>query len=376
MAQIFPDEYFHLGGDETEGKGWLENPRIAAFMQKQNLKTAAELQAYFNRRLLPILSKHGKKMMGWDEILNPALPKDIVIQSWRGVESLAQGAQQGYVGILSAPYYLDGQKTSAEMFLADPIPADTKLTPNQQKLILGGEVCMWGEHINPELVDSRVWPRTMAIAERFWSPQSDRDVSDMYRRLRIASLELEDVGLTHLSGPEKMRRNLAGSLHPEALDVFASVIEPVSFGERYDGQHTDALTSLDRLVDAVMPDPPARQEIAHEVDAVLHGDAKAAAMKLRKRFTQWQEAAPQVEAMAQQSPRLSDAGERALQLGALGTMGLEALAYIEAQTAPPQGWKAAQTAALTAAQKPSALVRFVFLDDLQRLVDAASLPRP
>ena len=94
------------------------------------------------------------------------------------------------------------------MYLADPIPADTTLTADQQKLILGGEVCMWAEQLNAETMDSRVWPRTMAVAERFWSPQNDRDVSDMYRRLRINSLKLEDVGLRHISGPETVRRNL------------------------------------------------------------------------------------------------------------------------------------------------------------------------
>src|SRR5258708_33777834 len=121
------------------------------------------------------------------------------------------------------------------MELADPIPADNKLTPEEQKLILGGEVCMWAEQLNPETVDSRVWPRTIAIAERFWSPQSDRDIEDMYRRLRVVSLELENVGLTHITGPEKLRRNLSGPAHPDALEVMASVIEPVSFGERYRG---------------------------------------------------------------------------------------------------------------------------------------------
>ena len=140
MGEIFPDAYFHIGGDETEGKGWLENPRIAEFMKKKGFEKPAELQAYFNQRLLPILTKHHKKMVGWDEILNPALPKDIMIQSWRGEASLADGATKGYTGILSAPYYLDAQKTSEMMYLADPVPADTRLSPEQQKLILGGEV--------------------------------------------------------------------------------------------------------------------------------------------------------------------------------------------------------------------------------------------
>jgi hexosaminidase len=383
MGEIFPDAYFHIGGDETEGKAWLANPRIKAFMDKKGFKTTAELQAYFNQRLLPILKKHGKQMVGWDEILTPQLPKDIMVQSWRGDESLAQGAMQGYSGILSAPYYLDAQKTSEQMFLADPIPADTKLTPDQQKLILGGEVCMWAEQLHPETVDSRVWPRTIAIAERFWSPQTDRDVADMYRRLRSASLELEDAGLTHISGPEKLRRNLAGTLHPESLEVFASVIEPVSFGDREDTQHTDALTSLDRLVDAVVADPPARQEIARDVDVLVDAkngpESAEAEMRLRRRFEAWEEAAPRMEAWSHRSARLSDAGARARQLNALGVMGLECLAYLDLHTTPAANWLDQQNAVIKDAQQPSALVRFVMLPDLQKLVQhvaSPNTPRP
>ncbi len=374
MSAIFPDAYFHIGGDETKGKGWLDNPRIKAFMDKQGYKTPEELQAYFNRRLLPILSKHGKKMMGWDEILQPTLPKDIMIQSWRGDKSLSDGAMQGYTGILSAPYYLDAQKTSEAMFLADPIPADTKLTPEQQKLILGGEMCMWSEHIHEETIDSRVWPRTLAIAERFWSPQSDRDVADMYRRLRIASYELEDVGITHISGPQKLRRNLAGKENKE-LELYASVLEPTSLHERYEQQHTDRLTSLNRLVDAVVADPPSREDISAEVDEAVSANganSKLAIQKLKARFTSWQAAAPEIASLAATRARLDDQATRAAQFGALGTAGLEALEFLEIHAAPPAGWKDAKQAVLDDAKKSSGMVRFDFLPALQKLVGAAA----
>lgn len=372
MGAIFPDAYFHIGGDEVEGAGWKSNPKIQAFMQKHGFTTKQQLQAYFNQRLLKILTKHHKKMVGWDEILNPDLPKDIMVQSWRGVESLSAGARQGYTGILSAPYYLDGQKTSEQMFLADPIPADTTLTPDQQKLILGGEVCMWAEQIDWETSDSRIWPRTMAVAERFWSPQSDRDVPDMYRRLRIASLELEDVGLEHITGVERLRRNLMGSTCTEALDTFASVLEPVSFGEREDGQHTDGYTALDRLVDVTVADPPARQEIAAEVDAVVDSHSATAAAALKHRFERWQEAAPQLQAWTERSARLSDTGARVQQLAALAQLGLDSLAYLHAHTPAPAGWLDLQEAVLKDAAQPSALVRFVCLPALQKLAEAAA----
>jgi hexosaminidase len=394
MGAIFPDAYFHIGGDEVRGEAWLNDAQIAAFMKKQGYAKPAQLQAYFNQQLEVILKKHNKQMIGWDEILDPALPKTILVQSWRGDASLAEGARQGYTGILSAPYYLDAQKTSAQMFLADPIPAGTPLTPDQQKLILGGEVAMWAEQLNAETVDSRVWPRTLAIAERFWSSQSDRDVPDMYRRLRINALKLEDVGLRHISGPEIVRRNLLQVREPEALDVWASVLEPVSFHERSKLQHTNGWTGLDRLVDAVIPDPPSRQLVAGEVDAIagavtlpaaagdldLSGDVpqgpipsrEEAFRLLRLRFLAWQSAQPRLLANVQHTPRLSDAGPRAEQLGALAGVGLSSLAYLESHAAPPEGWLAQQLSILDGAAQPSALVRFTVLTSLRKLVYAAA----
>jgi len=376
MSDIFPDAYFHIGGDEVDEHNWLANPRIVAYMKKKGFAKADDLQAYFNQRLLVILSKHHKKMLGWDEILTPALPKDIMIQSWRGEASLAEGAKQGYTGILSAPYYLDAQKQSQEMYLADPIPADTKLSMGEQKLILGGEVCMWAEQLHDETVDSRVWPRTLVIAERFWSPQSVRDVPDMYRRLRIASLELEDVGLMHIIGPKTLRRNLVASTDSETIDTFASTIEPVSFGERSDTQHTDALQSLDRMVDAVVADPPLRQQFAEEVNTLLTSTSaearELAAQSLRHRFQQWQQISPAMQALALQSPRLNDIGPRAQQLGDLATTGLEALACLHAHVTPAPDWKQQKLTAITEAEKPSALIRFVFLPSLKQLIEAAA----
>src|SRR6267378_5969831 len=107
MAALFPDAYMHIGGDENEGKQWDRNPQIQAFMKEKGIKDNHALQAYFNQRVLKILQKHHKKMIGWDEILHPDLPQDAVIQSWRGPASLAEAAKKGYNGILSAGYYID-----------------------------------------------------------------------------------------------------------------------------------------------------------------------------------------------------------------------------------------------------------------------------
>jgi len=104
MAALFPDAYLHIGGDENEGKQWDRNPAIQSHMKAKGIKDNHALQAYFNTRLLKILQKNGKKMIGWDEILQPELPKDVVIHSWRGTAALAEAARKGYDGILSNGY--------------------------------------------------------------------------------------------------------------------------------------------------------------------------------------------------------------------------------------------------------------------------------
>ena len=378
MTKIFPDAYFHIGGDEVNGEVWTSNPRIASFMKRKGFEKPSQLQTYFSQRVVRIVEQHGKKPIGWDEVLVPGLPKNVLVQSWRGVDSLAAGARQGYRGILSAPYYLDGMKTNETHYLADPIPADTTLTAEQQKLILGGEVCMWAEQLDERTIDSRIWPRTAVMAERFWSPQSDRDVVSMYRRLPRISIELELAGLKHMTGPALMRRSISGEVNPTALTTLAAVLEPVSFGERSDTQHTDSHTPLDRLVDTVVPDPPSRFEIAQDVDAVVNktADSTAAEERLTRRFMEWQEIAPSLAAEMQQNPRMSDAAVRATQLGELGQIGLQALLNLDPNNSAYGGPKLrsstpeSQLAAIADAQKPAALVRFTFLDSLKKLVQA------
>ncbi len=372
MATIFPDAYVHIGGDETPAPDWKTNPRILAFKKAHNLKDNDALQAYFNTRVLKIVAGLHKHMMGWDEVLTPGLPKDVVIQSWRGEASLFKGAKLGYEGVLSAPYYLDGMRPAGVHYLADPLPSSSDLTPDERKRILGGEICMWGEHIDARTIDSRIWPRAAAIAERFWSPENVRDVDDMYRRLIPTSIELESLGLTHLESEDAGLRELAGTENIDALRTFASVLEPVSFGERAQIQHTDQLTSLDGFVDAVRPDPPSRHWFDLSVKRLLddpRGDT-ADRIALANWFTQLSDAVPTVRKQMVASPRLAEVSTRADQLLQLTAMGQQALQYIAGEQKVPANWEANQIRTLDEVGKPSALVRFVFLRGITDLVKA------
>ena len=371
MAELFPDPYMHIGGDENNGVQWQNNPRIQEFMKAHDLKDTAALQTYFNHKLLPILQKHGKKMIGWDEIFAPGLDKEAVIQSWRGFDSLAASAKAGYSGILSAGYYLDHIDSAEQHYLVDPLPAASDLTPEQQAHILGGEACMWSEHVTPRSIDSRMWPRTAAIAERLWSPQSVRDVNDMYHRLWVESLRLEDFGLLHLAAEDIGLRKLAGTDQIEPLRVLASVLQPVPFEERYQLQHTTQLTPMDHLIDAVRPDPPSRHEIDQLVAEYLQDPAGHAEVRaqLAARFQQWVAAAPKAQALMT-APLLVSAAPRAQQLGELGAAGLEALDYLDKKQAAPAGWKQNKMALLENAKKPDGMVRITVLEGLQQLIGA------
>ena len=374
MASLFPDPYMHIGGDESNGKHWRANPQIKAFMDAHGFKTTEELQSYFSTRVQKILAAHHKQMVGWDEILSPTLPQDAVIQNWHGIEFLINAAKQGHRGFLSHPYYLDQMDSAADMYAADPIPGGTDLTPEQAKLILGGEACMWGEQVIPATIDSRIWPIAAAVAERLWSPAADRDTNDMYRRLAIEFLRLEAEGLMQMSGPVRVMRNLAGSSQIQPLEVFINTLQPVAFHVRSREQRPSSATVFDRLVDSVRPDPPLRHEMPLLVDAAIHGDT-ASADKLDALFHSWVAAAPALDKLAANSPLLQEASAHIAAWPKLGSMGIEALSYLRSGTAPPAGWQDAQSAILRDADTPSELVDFVVLAPLKNLVAAAAAPK-
>lgn len=122
MADLFPDDYLHIGGDEVKPKQWEESLDIKNFMKENNITDPHELQAYFNIRLQKILAKHGKQMMGWDEIIHPDLPKDgIAVQSWRSHKSLWDAARSGNKAVLSSGYYLDYKRPASFHYSVDPM---------------------------------------------------------------------------------------------------------------------------------------------------------------------------------------------------------------------------------------------------------------
>jgi len=370
MVKLFPDDYFHIGGDEVSAKAWTAEPRIRDFMKAHHIANAAALQALFNKRMEKILAHHGKRMTGWDEILQPDLPKNILIQSWRGEKSLAAAAREGYSGILSAGYYLDLMQPASQHYAVDPLHGEAAdLGPDQKKLILGGEAAMWEELATAENLDSRLWPRLAAIAERFWSPESVSDTGSMYDRLEDVNLWLEWLGLAQRTNLELMLRRLAGANSDiSPLRVFASAFEPVKGYERH-RNHYGASSSFNRLVDAIPPESDKARKFRDAVDRYLSAPNPADAEQLRQQLDAWSKNAADIRPLLQNNSLLTENLPLADGLTALCRVGEEALAY--SANPAPADWKQFTVAELKDANAHHAGLSVAIGPAIQKLVDAA-----
>jgi hexosaminidase len=380
MAKIFPDHFFHIGGDEVNGKEWDANPKIQAFMKTHRIKNNGELQAYFSGRVQKLVVKHGKVVVGWDEVLVPGVPKDIVIQSWRGQAALAQAAKQGYRGILSNGYYLDLGWPAARHYAIDPMSGDAaNLTPEEKQRILGGESCMWAEYVNPENVDSRIWPRNAAIAERLWSPEEVRDPASMYARLDFIGARLDWLGLTHKTYYGKMLHRIAGPSSPvefAALRMLADLVEPVKDYTREQTAPAEPTSAspMNRLVDAVPLESDAGRHFGELVNQYLAAscrDADAEA-RLRAQLTLWRDNDARLQPLARRSFLVKEVAANSQDLSALGVAGLAALDAIAKDQPASDTWKAQQLAVIEQVKKPKSQLLLIPAPAVQKLIEAAA----
>jgi hexosaminidase len=383
MTSLFPDQFFHIGGDEVNGKQWDANPKIQAFMHAHGMKDNNDLQAYFNQRVQKIVSKHGKTMLGWDEILRPDLPNSIAIQSWRGPDSLAQAAKLGYRGLLSSGFYVDLMWSAERHYRTEPMSgAAANLSPEEQKRVLGGEACMWSEYVSPENIDSRIWPRTAAIAERLWSPQDVRDVNSMYQRLPEVSQHLEWLGLTHNSSYAAMLRRIAGTDEVSSLQALTDVLEPVKDYTREEiaAAPPSSASPLNRVVDAVRPESAAARRFAASVDTLLaNGLRPETEAALRAWLGRWRDNQAELQPLFAKSLLLKDVAPLSQNLSALGTAGLAALYYLDRGEHAPDSWATEQLAVVERAKKPQAQLLLVVVPAIEKLIRAGAgqhLPSP
>jgi hexosaminidase len=374
MAQLFPDPYFHIGGDEVNGKQWDRNIKIHEFMQKHGIKDNHALQAYFNQRLQAIVSKHGKIMIGWDEILQPDLPQLAAVQSWRGQASLADAVRLGHRALLSYGYYLDLMQPASFHYSVDPL-ADgaTGLTAEEKQRVLGGEACMWAEFVTPGNLDARVWPRAAAVAERLWSPAELNDAKAMYSRLGVVSQDLEFLGLIHNRTSRLMLERLRGGSDIRALQVLAQVLEPVKEYGREEGREYDSFTPLNRLVDAIPPESDTARQFAGIVESwISHSSGSVDLDAMEKWLTLWQNNDQELEPILQSNSLLKELVPLSQSLQTVATTGLQALDYLNHGGRAPSSWREQQLAMLKLAEKPQAELINMIAPAVEKLVLATT----
>ena len=372
MTGLFPDLYFHVGGDECNGKEWDANPRIQEFMKAHNLKDNAALQSWFSSRVQKLVTGRHKVMEGWDEVLQPDTPKDVVIQSWRGRESLLEAARRGYRGLLSKGYYIDLNQSAEEHYIVDPLEgiAD-KLTPEQTASILGGEATIWSEYTTPEIIDSRIWPRTAAIAERLWSPQQVRDVESMYNRLPRIEQRLQYVGIQNQATSEEMLERMSGDPDPDALRVLASVVEPPKEYAREELREYTSMTPLNRLVDAVPPESETARRFREICRRIVAGNASADDWSMAHDWLAlWQENDAKLQPLLAKSDLTMELSPVSQSLSQVAEIGLQALDALHVRQAVSTEVQKRQLATLAAAEKPQAVLLLMVAPSVELLVKA------
>ncbi|NBT08326.1 MAG: beta-N-acetylhexosaminidase [Chitinophagia bacterium] len=258
IAPLFPFEYIHTGGDENPKNNWEKSPNIQALMKKEGLKDMNEVQSYFVRRVQKIINSKGKKMMGWDEILEGGLSGDAAVMSWRGVKGGIEAAKQGHKVVMSPNDYnyidfYQGEMTAEgkvyrglrmkKTYSFEPVPEG--IDPS---LILGNQANQWSEQIfDMRYAQYMTWPRGMAVAETAWSPKEKKSWNSFSKKVENHFEKLDAAGVryarsiydpivtTQLNSKWELIGIMEGEV--EGLDIYYTMNDqmPDNYSEKYTG---------------------------------------------------------------------------------------------------------------------------------------------
>ncbi|MFQ5690574.1 MAG: beta-N-acetylhexosaminidase [Gemmatimonadota bacterium] len=210
VMELFPGPYIHIGGDEAPKRRWKESDEAQALMRREGLADEEELQSWFIRRIEQFLIAHGRRLIGWDEILEGGLAPEATVMSWRGMEGGIEAARQGHDVIMTPtshvyfdyyqgdperePLAIGGYTPLGKVYAFEPVPP--RLTPDQARHILGAQGNVWTEYMpTSERVEYMVFPRLLALAEVLWSPREARDWAGFQRRLPAQLERLDRLGV-------------------------------------------------------------------------------------------------------------------------------------------------------------------------------------
>jgi len=215
VLALFPSQYIHIGGDEAVKDQWERSPAVRAQMRKLGVKDAHAMQGWFNQQLSDYLTKHDRRLIGWDEILEGGLPASASVMSWRGVDGAVTAAKQGHDVVLvpAGWLYLDNLQSARsdepngrlavlplqKVYEFDPVPA--ALSAEESKHVLGAQAALWAEYIPSSWhIDHALFPRLGALAEAAWSPMAARSWDGFLQRLPAQLNRYRALGIDYGDG--------------------------------------------------------------------------------------------------------------------------------------------------------------------------------
>ena len=215
VIDLFPGTYIHIGGDECPKARWQKCPLCQKRIREEGLKDEHELQSYFIRRIEKFLTSKGRKLIGWDEILEGGLAPEATVMSWRGIKGGIAAAQLKHDVIMTPntyvyldyyqcepqdqPLAIGGYLPLERVYSFNPVPAD--LTPEEQKYIIGFQGNVWTEYIaTPEHMQYMAFPRAFAVAETAWTPDGKKDFEDFLARLNVLKQRYDALGINYFKG--------------------------------------------------------------------------------------------------------------------------------------------------------------------------------
>ena len=373
MISLFPGRFIHLGGDEVDPEHWQSNAAIRAYMREHSLEGPRDLLVDFHNRIQSFLHNHGRETIGWDPLIGPGLNLRVVAQSVRGQQWVAQAIRGGHRAIASSEYYMDAMLPASYHYLKDPFDGEVSDTTDEQRaLILGAEASMWTEFATADNVDSRIWPRTAAVAERLWSPREIRDVDDLYRRIPAVSRRLDAIGLTHKTGPRQMQKELARGSSSTAVQILAEVVEPIILEARWKLlTHYTTSTPLNRLVDAAVPDGETPRAFAAKVAAFVADPSHGAMCReLEVELQGWVDSHERITNAVAGSPLLIEITSVSKALSDVADVGLACLRALHASECITREERKAYMAVLALASVPRVEVTLAIIPGIRILLEA------
>ncbi|HEY1024445.1 MAG TPA: family 20 glycosylhydrolase [Sphingobacteriaceae bacterium] len=260
VAKLFPFKYIHMGGDEAPHNFWEKNDQIKALMQRENLKNMHDVQGYFTKRVEKIVQSKGKRMIGWDEIMDGNLDTTAAIMSWRGMKQGTEAAKKGHQVVMSPTTYAYLDYRQSDPIMEPPIYATLRLNTSYEfdplppgvdpKFIKGGQANLWTEQVyNMRQAEYMTWPRAFAISESLWSPKEKKNWPDFFEKVEhhfdrfdVAEIKYspavyDPIFTVSFTRDRKLQVSLATEI--EGLDIYYSFDN--SYPDRFYPKYTGPL---------------------------------------------------------------------------------------------------------------------------------------